>query len=59
MKAFGGLGIYPCERRLPGGHRLRVGGGAGVEDGGKSVVWCCCRGDDGDRVRISSSSVST
>jgi hypothetical protein len=39
MKALGGLGMYPWERRLPGGHRLRVGGGAGVDDGGKRVVW--------------------
>lgn len=31
---MGGLGIYPSERRLPGGTRLRVGGGAGVCDGG-------------------------
>jgi len=35
MNAFGGRGMYPIDRRLPGGQRLRAGGGAGVELGGK------------------------
>jgi hypothetical protein len=37
MNALGGRGMYPIDRRLPGGQRLRAGGGAGVELGGKSV----------------------
>lgn len=41
MNALGGRGMYPNERRLPGGTRLRAGGGAGVSEGGK-------REDDGD-----------
>lgn len=66
MKALGGLGIYPCERRLPGGHRLRAGGGAGVDDGGKMVAGAVGGDADedegeggGDRLSRSSSSVST
>lgn len=34
---MGGRGIYPCERRFPGGTRFRAGGGAGVNKGGNSV----------------------
>ena len=30
--------MYPIDRRLPGGQRLRAGEGAGVELGGKRVV---------------------
>lgn len=36
MKALGGRGMYPIERRLPGGTRLRDGAGAGNCEGGKS-----------------------
>ena len=32
------VGMYPCLHRLPGGHRLHVGTGAGVPAGGKRVV---------------------
>jgi hypothetical protein len=37
MNALGGRGMYPIDRRLPGGQRLRAGGGAGIELGGKRV----------------------
>ena len=37
MNALGGRGIYPIDRRFPGGQRLRAGGGAGVALGGKRV----------------------
>ena len=38
MKALGGRGMYPSLFRLPGGHPLRVGAGAGVSAGGKRVA---------------------
>ena len=64
MKALGGRGMYPWERRLPGGHRLRAGGGAGVDNGGKSVDnevgFVEDEGEGGDdKMRSSSSSGST
>ena len=48
MNAFGGRGIYPCDRRLPGGQRFLVGGGAGVSEGGNSLG--CELGDKGSGV---------
>jgi hypothetical protein len=38
MNALGGRGMYPWLRRFPGGHRLRVGPGAGVIEGGKRAA---------------------
>ena len=35
MNTLGRRGIYPIDQRLPGEQRLRVGGGAGMEVGGK------------------------
>ena len=37
MNALGGRGIYPINRYLLGGQRLRAGGVAGVELGEKRV----------------------
>jgi len=37
MNAFGGRGMYPMERRFPGGRRLLVGGGGGDSEGGNSL----------------------
>lgn len=49
MNALGGRGMYPIDRRLPGGARLRVGGGAGVSEGGnRAEVGEGGSGDDGD-----------
>ena len=55
MNALGGRGMYPCERRLPGGCRRRVGGGAGVSAGGKRASL----GDGTSAVRSSPPSVSS
>lgn len=37
MNAFGGRGMYPWERRFPGGARRRVGAGAVVSVGGNNA----------------------
>lgn len=46
MKAFAGRGMYPWERRLPAGTRLRVGAGGGTGEGGKIAP----SGEDGSGV---------
>lgn len=38
MNALGGRGMYPIDRRLPGGTRLRDGAGAGSTEGGNSLA---------------------
>ena len=54
MKAFGGRGMYPSDRRLPGGARRLAAGWAGNSDGGKS----CVEGSDGSAVESSRGSAS-
>lgn len=50
MKALGGRGMYPSDRRLPGGTRRLDGGGGGDSEGGKR----CGVGEDGSAVDMSS-----
>lgn len=50
MKALGGRGMYPSDRRLPGGARRLAGGGAGESEGGKM----CDVGEDDSAVDVSS-----
>jgi hypothetical protein len=55
MNALGGRGMYPIDRRLPGGTRLLAGVGAGSWEGGNSFEL----GDDGSESSGDGSSGST
>lgn len=46
MNALGGRGMYPNDRRLPGGTRRLDGGGGGDSEGGKR----CDVDEDGSAV---------